>query len=93
MSLRLMWATGIMAVISAIWMLGAIGLWLRRSWAWWLALAMNGLAAAVTLALQIARRDTFLLDPLAIAAVVLLLLPAVKKEFPRSTRRITYADA
>ena len=70
-----------MAAVAALWLLAAVGLWRGDSWAWWLALILNGLAAAVTIALQLMKRDEFLLDPLAIAAVALLLYRPVRMQF------------
>jgi hypothetical protein len=61
-----------MAVVAVLRSFAAIGLWRSDPWAWRLALFRNGLAAAVSIALQLVKRDEFLLDPLAIAAVALL---------------------
>jgi hypothetical protein len=44
-------------------------------------LILNGLAAAVAIALQLVKRDEFLLDPLAIAAVALWLYRPVRMPF------------
>lgn len=80
-SLRLMGASALMGTVAVLWLLGALGLWLSRLWAWWLVLVLNGLAAGVGLILQLFRPHEFLLDPLATAAVVLLLLRPVRAEF------------
>jgi len=80
-TLHLIGASALMAAVAALWLLAAVGLWRGDSWAWWLALILNGLAAAVTIALQLMKRDEFLLDPLAIAAVALLLYRPVRMQF------------
>jgi hypothetical protein len=80
-ALHLLGASALMAVVAALWLLAALGLWRSDSWAWWLALVLNGLAAAVTIALQLMKRDEFLLDPLAIVAVALLLYRPVRIQF------------
>jgi hypothetical protein len=80
-TLHLIGASALMATVAALWLLAALGIWRGDSWAWWLALALNGLAAAVTIALQLMKRDEFLLDPLAIAAVALLLYRPVRIQF------------
>lgn len=71
----------LMGGVAFLWFLGAIGLWLRRSWAWWLALVLNGLSAAVCAALQIVRVDQWLFDIWATLAVVLLLPRPLRKMF------------
>jgi uncharacterized membrane protein (DUF2068 family) len=81
---RMVAMSGVMAGVALIWLLSAIGLWRRRSWAWWLALVLNGLATGISLILQLLRWGTYLLDAPASIAVVLLLLPRVRTEF-RST--------
>ena len=83
---RLIVAAVLMAVVTVLWLLGAIGLWQSRSWGWWLALALNGLAATVTVVLQFWKPNKFWVDPLAVAAVVLLLTPSV-----RTTRGKSFA--
>jgi uncharacterized membrane protein (DUF2068 family) len=77
-------ASVLMAADSALWFLSAVGLWRTRSWAWWMALVLNALAAAVSLFVQLAAMNQFLLDPLATTAVVLLLIQPVRKHFRRS---------
>jgi uncharacterized membrane protein (DUF2068 family) len=81
MSLRLMGAAVLMGGVAALWMLGAVGLWRSRPWAWWLVLVLNGLAAAISCVLQVLKPDEFLLDPAATTAVVLLLIRSVRTEF------------
>jgi len=67
----------VMTVVSAAWFAAAGGLWAYRSWAWWLALVLNGLAAAISDIVQIFTR-TYVFDAFATAAVILLLLPQVR---------------
>jgi hypothetical protein len=81
MTLRLISASLLLGCTSILWLLGAIGLWRSRRWAWWLALALNGLAATLTGVLQLLKLNEFLFDPLAFAAVVLLLVRQVRLEF------------
>jgi len=81
MTLRLMGMSVLMAGVSMLWLLGAIGLWRSRRWAWWLVLALNGLSATVSVVVQVLKLDEFLLDLPSMAAVVVLLLPAVRMEF------------
>lgn len=74
--------TGIlMSVISLVWLLSAIGIWLSRRWAWVLSLVLNGLAATVTVALQLLNTRTYLIDAPALVALVVLLLPIVRIEY------------
>jgi len=73
-----------MAADSALWLLSAIGLWRTRSWAWWVALVLNALAAIVSGLVQLTTMNRFLFDPLATLAVVLLLIQPVRKYFQRS---------
>jgi hypothetical protein len=76
----------LMGSVALLWFLAVIGLWIRRSWAWWLALILNSLVAAVTGLLQLAKPRELLLDPWATLAVVLLLLRPVRQLFhPRQT--------
>jgi hypothetical protein len=67
-----------MMVVAGIWLASAIGIWCRRSWAWWLAIVLNGIAASITAVLQMADLHSYVIDVGAIAAFVLLLLPAVR---------------
>ena len=91
-SCRLVGASVLMAGVTFFWLLATVGLWRSRPWAWWLALVLNGLAAAVTVALQLIKRNEFLLDPLAITAVVLLLLRPVRIQFRRHEPAVEGAD-
>jgi hypothetical protein len=84
LSLRLIGASVLMAGVASLWVLTTVGLWRSRPWAWWLALVLNGLAAMVSVALQLIKHNEFLIDPLAITAVVLLLLRPVRIQFRRS---------
>ena len=81
MSLRLIGAAVLMGGVAVLWMVGAVGLWRSRPWAWWLVLVLNGLAATISCILQVLKPDEFLLDPAAMTAVVLLLLRSVRTEF------------
>jgi hypothetical protein len=81
MSLRLIGAAMLMGGVAVLWMVGAVGLWRSRPWAWWLVIVLNGLAATISCVLQALKPDEFLLDPAAITAVVLLLLRSVRTEF------------
>ena len=67
-----------MMVVAGIWLASAIGIWCRRSWAWWLALVLNGIAASTTAVLQLVDWHSYVIDIGAIVAFVLLLLPAVR---------------
>jgi Na+/melibiose symporter-like transporter len=75
-----------MTVIAGIWLLGAVGLWRKRRWGWWLALVLNGLAAGVSALVQVLNTRSYLLDAVATSAVILLLLPTVRKQFRGSPR-------
>jgi uncharacterized membrane protein len=68
-----------MASVGVIWLLSAIGLWRSNSWAWWLAVVLNG----YNVVLQLSNLHKFSLDPLSGIAVVVLLLPQVRMEFRR----------
>lgn len=84
---RMVLTCALMAVVSLIWLASAVGIWQRRSWAWWLALLLNGLAGGVSAVLQIRNRQTYLLDGFATAALILLSFPSVRRtaetRFPR----------
>jgi len=79
--LRLIGALVTMTGVTGLWLLGAIGLWRRRNWAWWLVLVLNGLSATVSGALQMLTLNQFLLDIPATITVVLLLLRSVRTDF------------
>jgi hypothetical protein len=81
MALRLTGASVLMTGVTALWLIGGIGVWRNRPWAWWLALVLNGLSATASGALQVVRLDKFLLDLPAAAAVVVLLLRPVRMDF------------
>jgi hypothetical protein len=78
---RLMLASILMGIVALLWWLGAIGLWIGRKWAWWLALILNALAATTSGAIQLLKLNEWLFDPWATAAVVLLLLESVRRHF------------
>jgi hypothetical protein len=80
-ALRLTASSILMGSVALLWFLGAVGLWLRRSWAWWLALVLNSLATVVSGIVQLARLDERLFDIWAILAVVLLLLRPIRNLF------------
>jgi uncharacterized membrane protein (DUF2068 family) len=92
MSLRLMGASVLMAGVASLWLLATVGLWRSRPWAWWLALVLNGLAAMVSVALQLIKHNEFLLAPLAITAVVLLLLRPLRIQFRSGEAAVAGAD-
>ena len=77
---RMMAMSFVMAGVSVLWLLGAIGLWRNRGWGWWMAIVLNGLAAGVTTVLQLLTRDQYLIDVFALVAVVLLILPSVRAQ-------------
>jgi hypothetical protein len=91
MTLRLISSSVLMASVAVLWLLAAIGLWRIHSWAWWLALALNGLAATFSMVLQFFKLDLSLLDLFAIAAVLLLLLRPVRAEFRGSKPKVNEA--
>lgn len=81
--------------VAAIWLLSAIGLWLRRSWAWWLALCLNALAGVVTVGVGLLAvfvlKHGFSLDWREVTttiACLLLLLPAVRNDVLRRGRDV-----
>jgi len=91
MMLRLIGSSVLMASVAVLWLLAAIGLWQIYSWAWWLALALNGLAATIGMVIQFFKLDLSLLDLVAIAAVLLLLLRPVRAEFRGSKPEVNEA--
>jgi hypothetical protein len=91
MTLRLISSSVLMASVAVLWLLVAIGLWRIHSWAWWLALALNGMAATFGMVLQFFKLDLSLLGLFAIAAVLLLLLRPVRAEFRGSKPEVNEA--
>lgn len=81
-------SASVLTVISAIWLLSAVGLWRSRSWAWWLALCLNALVVLATigvgllavLALKQNRLSFGWREAASLLACVLLLLPVVRKD-------------
>lgn len=78
---RLIVMSILMFCVGMVWLLGAIGVWRTRKWAWWLALCLNGLASTVTIFLQIFTRHSFLIDIASTTAFVALLLPSTRRLF------------
>jgi hypothetical protein len=76
----------LLAAVAVLWLTAAAELWRSRAWAWWLALALNGMAAGLTTFVQFSKRDEFLIDPVSGATVVLLLLPATRRRFKSQPR-------
>jgi len=76
----------VMTGVAAFWLLGAIGLWWGRTWAWWVTIALNGLSAGTCLILQLLIRTKYLLDIAATIAVIILLLPAVRMQYVKSLK-------
>jgi uncharacterized membrane protein (DUF2068 family) len=91
MTLRLIGSSVLMASVAILWLLGAIGLWRNYSWVWWLALVLNGLTAIVGLVIQFLKPDVSLLDPFAMAAVLLLMLRPVRDGFRGNKRAVNEA--
>jgi hypothetical protein len=71
----------LMGSVALLWFLSVIGLWIERSWAWWLALILNSLAAVVSGIIQLAKPGELIFDPWAAFAVVLLLFRPVRGLF------------
>jgi len=84
-------SASVLTAVAAIWILSAIGLWRCRSWAWWTAILLNGLAIVVSvsldlLALAVLKQHTFSFgwrEVTETTACILLLLPVVRDEFRR----------
>jgi Na+/melibiose symporter-like transporter len=81
LTLRLLGSSVLMGLVALLWAAGAIGLWAGRKWAWWLALILNMLAAAVSGVIQFLKPTVLLFDPWATTAVVLLLLRPLRRYF------------
>ena len=77
--LRLILTAILMGLVALLWWLGAVGLWMERKWAWWLALSLNALAATTSVIIQLLKLNQWLFDPWATTAVVLLLLREVRQ--------------
>jgi hypothetical protein len=80
-ALRLISASIVMGIVALLWWLGTVGLWIGRTWAWWLALILNALAATTSGVIQSLKLNEWLFDPWATTAVVLLLLRPVRQQF------------
>lgn len=78
---RLIASSIVMFFVGMLWLLGAIGLWRIRRWAWWLALCLNGLASATTIVLQAFVPHEFLVDIGSTVAIIVLLLPLTRRVF------------
>lgn len=82
-------SAAVMTGVAAIWLTSAVGLWRGRSWAWWLALFLNGLAVFVFLGMKllvlILHKQQSLSfgwrELMASAACIILLLPGVRNDF------------
>ena len=81
MALRLIMCSMLMGSVALLWFLSVVGLWIERSWAWWLALILNSLAAVVSGIIQLLKPREFFVDPWATLAVVLLLLRPIRRVF------------
>jgi len=83
---RLILVSMVMVLMGAAWLLGAVGVWRTRRWAWWLTLCLNGLASATTIALQVFTPHEFLVDVGSTVAVIVLLVPSTRRAFHISGR-------
>jgi uncharacterized membrane protein (DUF2068 family) len=92
-TLYLMVASVVLGGVAILSFIGAIGLWQSRRWAWWLVLVLNGLSATVSAVVQTLKWDQFLLDPLAMAVVVLLLTRPVRMEFRGGQSKLKHVSA
>ena len=82
---RVMMLSAAMLFVGLLWISSAVGIWSRRPWAWWLALVLNGVDAGTTLLIQLFAPTLFLVDPVAVLAIVLLLLPKTRLQFRAQT--------
>lgn len=78
---RMLLACAVFVVVGLLWLAGAVGIWRTQAWAWWPALVLNGLAAGITIVIQLFKLDQFLIDPVAVTMVVLLMLPNTRRLF------------
>jgi O-antigen ligase len=78
---RVLLVCALLAIVGLLWLAGAAAIWKTRTWSWWLALALNGLAAGTTMLIQMFKRDEFLIDPVAVLMFVLLILPVTRRQF------------
>ena len=92
-SLRLISAPILMGIVALLWWLGAVGLWIGRKWAWWLALILNALAATTSGIIQLLKLNEWLFDPWATTAVVLLLLRPIRQQFGLGNARRKHVEA
>jgi uncharacterized membrane protein (DUF2068 family) len=83
---RLIVVSTVMSIICALWLAGAFGLWQQKKWGWWLAVILNSLSACTGIVVQVAalaalKPREFLVDPIAIATVVVLLMARTRLVF------------
>jgi hypothetical protein len=83
---RVLLVCALLAFVGLLWLAGAAGIWKTQTWAWWLALALNGLAAGTTMLIQMFKRDEFLIDPVSVLMFVLLILPVTRRQFKTQPR-------
>jgi hypothetical protein len=90
-----LFSTLVIIAVAAVWTLSALGLWRSRAWAWWLALALNGIHVLVIfvaqyLALFVLGRYESLVgwsEIASVIALIVLMLPIVRAEFRGSRPR------
>jgi hypothetical protein len=78
---RVVMLSTVMVLVGMLWLASAAGIWRRRAWAWWLAIALNTLDAGTTILIQVLKPNQFLIDPVAVLAIILLLLPSTRPMF------------
>jgi len=78
---RVLMLCAAMVLVGLLWLASAAGIWRKRTWAWWLALVLNGVDAGVTIVIQLFTAKQFLIDAVAVLAVALLLLPKTRSLF------------
>ena len=71
----------VMAFVGLLWLTSAAGIWHRKIWAWWLALVLNVVDAGTTSLIQLFAPHQFLIDVIALLAIVLLLLHPTRLQF------------